>query len=134
MLFSCFYRSLSESFDKFNTFNYDLNNFDNLNPTSSTVAVKFNGKASNQWYSEKEIFQQSEIYSITTSVGYTQLTKQHTHIIKKFGSSIHLNIALNLDVICSLDTVSTQCLQPHHTKNRFGATKGPILTVSAYYI
>lgn len=132
MLFSCFYRSLSESFGKFNTFNYNLNNFNNLNPTSSTVVVNFNGKASNQWYSEKEIFKQSEIYSITTSVGYTQLTKQHTHIIKK--QHTHMNIALNLDVICSLDTVSIQCLQPHLTKNRFGATKGPILKVSAYYI
>ena len=47
MLFSCFYRSLSESFGKFNTFNYNLNNFNNLSPTSSTVVVNFNGKASN---------------------------------------------------------------------------------------
>ena len=67
-----------------------LSNINDLNPAYSVITGDFNSRSSQWWALYKENNEGSEISFLTSSVGYSQLIDQPTHITKDSSSCIDL--------------------------------------------
>ena len=76
-LFTCLYRSPSQTSKEFEDFCTDLNlflsNIKDRNPACSAVTGDFNVRSSQWWALDKENNENSEISFLTSSAGYIQL-------------------------------------------------------------
>ena len=100
MLFTCSYRSPSQSHDEFEKFYSELNplltNIDNNQPSCSILIGDFNGKCSKWCSSDKNNVAGLEIDNITTTAGYSQLVNKPTHFIN--GTSFCIDLIFSSDV------------------------------------
>ena len=67
-----------------------MSNINDLNPACSVITGDFNSRSSQWWALYKENNEGSEISFLTSSVGYSQLIDQPTHITKGSSSCIDL--------------------------------------------
>ena len=85
MLFTCFYRSPSQSHDELENFCSELNllltNINNNQPTCSILIGDFNAKCSKWCSSDENNIAGLEADNIATMVGYCQLINKPTHFI-----------------------------------------------------
>ena len=97
--FTCLYRSPSQTSDEFKDFctvlNLFLSNINDLNPACSVITGDFNARSPQLWALDKENNEGREISFLTSSVGYSQLIDQPTHITEESSSCIDLILTSN---------------------------------------
>ena len=97
--FTCLFRSLCQKSEEFEDFCIDLNlflsNINDLNPACSFITGDFNARSPQWWAFNKENNEEREISFLNSSVGYSHLIDQLTHITKASSSCIDLIFTSN---------------------------------------
>ena len=115
---TCLYRSPSQNNDEFENFCTDFNllltSINNENPSCSVVLGDFNAKCSKWWPGNKENLEGREIYSLTSTAGYSQLINQPTHTINTSSSCIDLIFCSNTKIITESGVEKSLFDKCHH--------------------
>ena len=112
VIVSVIYRSPSQNNSEFDLF---LSNFEKLlsdinerKPFLSVITSDFNARSSSWWSKDIDTTKESNLFSLTSSNGFLQLTNEPTHIQTSSSSCIDLiftnqpNLSVNSGVHASL--------------------------------
>ena len=147
MIVSVIYCSPSQNNREFDSFllNFGqlLSNISTRKPTVSIITGDFNARSSSWWSDDINTSEGTNLYSLTSSNGFSQLINEPTHLQTNSSSCIDLiftdqpNLSVNSGVHTSLHpnchhqivhTSSNLSISyPHHTSVLYGITKRQIL-------
>ena len=104
MFLTCLFRSLNQNHEHFELFCENLiemlSGINKLQPTCSILVGDFNAKLS-KWFASEEGNKDGEgMDTFTTTLGYTEMIGQLTHIINNKSSCIDLLFTTNNKLLC----------------------------------
>ena len=115
---TCFYRSPSQNQEQFESFCENLidvlSDITNQQPTCSILVGDFNAKLSKWCPSDKDSKAGQDIDTFTTTLGYTQMIDQPTHIMNDKSPWIGLLFTTISKLLCNVGVKQTTYNKCHH--------------------
>ena len=116
---TCLYRSLSHNREQFQSFcdslDFFMNNVNSLYPAISIITGDFNGKCSKWCSFDTRDHIGKELYSITSSTGYSQIIDKPAQFTNNSSSCIDFLFTSKLSIIVDSGIEQSLCSSCHHT-------------------